>query len=130
MGHHIRRGEALSRGGGSGGIPAGEPPLWVGLLDIDVTQGQGAQLDAVEVMLGRVTAAASLLGSMKMRIDMQSDFASRLLQSVDQGIGRLVDTDMNEASTRVKALETQRQLSIQSLTIANSNAEQILKLFG
>lgn len=117
-------------GGGSGGTPAEEPTLWVGLLDIDVTQGQGAQLDAVEVMLGRVTAAASLLGSMKMRIDMQSDFASRLLQSVDQGIGRLVDTDMNEASTRLKALETQRQLSIQSLTIANSNAEQILKLFA
>ena len=40
-----------------------------------------------------------------------------------------VDADMNEESTRLKALQTQQQLGIQSLSIANSSAENILQLF-
>ena len=42
----------------------------------------------------------------------------------------LVDADMNEASTRLQALQTQEQLGIQSLSVANQNAALILKLFG
>ena len=41
----------------------------------------------------------------------------------------LVDADMNEESTKLKALQTQQQLGIQSLSIANSNSENILSLF-
>ena len=37
---------------------------------------------------------------------------------------------MNEESTRLKALETQMQLGIQSLSIANSNAQTLLSLFN
>lgn len=51
------------------------------------------------------------------------------MDSISKGIGRLVDADMSEASTRLKALQTQEQLSIQSLQIANSNAENIMQLF-
>lgn len=36
---------------------------------------------------------------------------------------------MNETSTRLKALQTQEQLGIQALQIANSNAQNILQLF-
>jgi flagellin len=36
---------------------------------------------------------------------------------------------MNEESTRLKALQTQQQLGIQALSIANSSAEGILTLF-
>ncbi|MNL59637.1 Flagellin [compost metagenome] len=60
---------------------------------------------------------------------MQQDFAQTLMDGIDKGIGRLVDADMNEASTRLKALQTQEQLAIQSLQIANSNAGNILQLF-
>ena len=41
----------------------------------------------------------------------------------------LVDADMNTASTRLQALQTQQQLGIQSLSIANQNAQLILKMF-
>ena len=80
-------------------------------------------------MLQTSISSASFLGSLQMRIDLQTDFASRLSDSIDKGIGRLVDADMNEASTRLKALQTQEQLAIQSLQIANGNAENILQLF-
>jgi flagellin len=36
---------------------------------------------------------------------------------------------MNEESTRLKALQTQQQLAVQSLSIANSSSEVILSLF-
>jgi len=36
---------------------------------------------------------------------------------------------MNEASTRLKALQTQQQLATHSLTIANSDSQNILTLF-
>ncbi|MCF6369551.1 flagellin N-terminal helical domain-containing protein [Rhizobium halophilum] len=81
--------------------------------------------DALELM----TSSAADLGSIAMRIDLQSEFVSKLSESIDSGIGRLVDADLNEESTRLKALQTQQQLAIQSLSIANSSSEVILSLF-
>ena len=36
---------------------------------------------------------------------------------------------MNEASTRLKALQTQQQLGLQALNIANNRADTILQLY-
>lgn len=83
----------------------------------------------VDQQLEAMTSSASVLGSLQSRIDMQENFVSTLMDVIDKGIGRLVDADMNEESTRLKALQTQQQLGIQSLSIANSNAENILSLF-
>jgi flagellin len=92
-----------------------------------------AQLDGMLAMvddaLSAVTSAAATLGSVKSRIDLQNDFISKLTDSLDRGIGRLVDADMEEESARLAALQTQQQLGIQSLSIANSNAQNILSLF-
>lgn len=86
-------------------------------------------LNLTEAAIQLMTKAASQLGSISMRIDLQVDFANKLTDAIDSGIGRLVDADMNEESTRLKALQTQQQLGIQSLSIANSSAEGILQLF-
>jgi len=92
-----------------------------------------AQVDdmirVVDSMLSQMTDAASNLGAVNSRVSMQEDFVANLMDSIDSGIGRLVDADMNEESTRLKALQTQQQLGIQSLSIANSNSENILQLF-
>jgi flagellin len=86
-------------------------------------------LTMVEDALKAMTSAAAELGSISMRIDLQEDFVAKLSDSIESGIGRLVDADMNEESTRLKALQTQQQLGIQSLSIANSSSENILSLF-
>ncbi|MBO0124342.1 flagellin [Agrobacterium sp. OT33] len=88
-----------------------------------------AMMSFVDGQLEAMTSAASSLGSLQSRIDMQENFVSSLMDVIDKGIGRLVDADMNEESTRLKALQTQQQLGIQSLSIANANAENILQLF-
>jgi flagellin len=86
-------------------------------------------LSFIEAGLQLILKAASQLGSISMRINLQEDFANRLSDAIDGGVGRLVDADMNEESTRLKALQTQQQLGIQALSIANSNSESILTLF-
>ena len=92
-----------------------------------------AQLDGmlqmVEDSLSAMTSAAATLGSVSSRIDLQNDFISKLTDSIDRGIGRLVDADMEKESARLSALQVQQQLGIQALSIANSNAQSILGLF-
>ena len=45
------------------------------------------------------------------------------MDSIDRGVGQLVDADMNQESTRLQALQVQQQLGIQALSIANSNSQ-------
>ncbi|ASY61731.1 Flagellin protein FlaA [Sinorhizobium sojae CCBAU 05684] len=99
-------------------------------IDANTTSGQLDQLiQMVDDALEAMTSAAADLGSIGMRIDLQEEFVSKLTDSIDSGVGRLVDADMNEESTRLKALQTQQQLAIQSLSIANTSSENILTLF-
>jgi flagellin len=100
-------------------------------LDItNFTQGQlDGALSGVELVLQAMTNAGSQHGSISTRIQLQETFVSALTDSIDSGVGRLVDADMEEESSKLSALQTQQQLAIQSLSIANSSAQNILSLF-
>ena len=116
-----------------------------GILDTGRTGGTvvstftltGATTDAnistmisdVDEALGAMTTAASDLGAAKSRMDIQSEFVSNLRDSIEKGVGTLVDADMTEESTRLKALQTQQQLGVQALSIANSSSQSLLSLF-
>ncbi len=108
-------------------------PGQLDILAIDITMVNDGDLaglvDGVDRALSSVTTAASDLGAIKSRVDSQQDFVSKLMDAVDRGIGQLVDADMNEESTRLKALQTQQQLGVQALSIANQNSQLILQLF-
>lgn len=84
---------------------------------------------AVDSAIGSITAAASNLGAIKMRVGLQQDFVTSLMDAIERGVGQLVDADMNEESTRLQALQVQQQLGIQALSIANGNSQNILALF-
>lgn len=86
-------------------------------------------ITAVNTQLNGLTDAASNLGALKTRLDTQKDFVKALTDAIDRGVGQLVDADMNAESTRLQALQTQQQLGIQALSIANSNSQNILSLF-
>ncbi len=86
-------------------------------------------LTDIEKALAKMADAAAELGAAKARIDLQQDFVSKLMDSIDKGVGQLVDADMNKESTRLQALQVQQQLGIQALSIANTNSQSILSLF-
>jgi len=99
-------------------------------IDSNTTATQlGKLISMVDDALNTMTSAAASLGSISSRIDLQTEFVSKLTDSIDKGVGRLVDADMNEESTRLKALQTQQQLAIQALSIANSDSQSVLSLF-
>ncbi|WP_258608603.1 flagellin [Mesorhizobium sp. AR10] len=96
-----------------------------GYSDAQIAQ----MLKVVDTALGEMTDAATVLGSDKKQIDLQKTFTQSLMDSIDRGVGQLVDADMNKESTRLQALQVQQQLGIQALSIANANAQQVLALF-
>ncbi len=86
-------------------------------------------LASVNQPLAAVTNYSAEIGATQNRMTAATTFNSALSTNYDNGISGLVDADMNEASTRLQALQTQEQLGIQSLSVANQNAQLILKLF-
>ncbi|MEB2848234.1 flagellin N-terminal helical domain-containing protein [Endobacterium cereale] len=101
-------------------------------LDISgmaTTDEVSAAISGVDFVLQKMTDAASDLGALNSRVTLQKDFVADLSDSIEKGVGRLVDADMNEESTRLKALQTQQQLGIQALSIANSDSQNIISLF-
>jgi flagellin len=99
--------------------------LTTATADTDIEE----MIQAVDDAISTMTDAATSLGSVKSRIDLQSSFVSALRDAIDRGVGQLVDADMNEESTKLQALQVQAQLGIQSLSIANQSSQNILALF-
>jgi flagellin len=88
-----------------------------------------AYIRGTDTALKEMATAASNLGAVKSRIDLQKDFVTSLMDAIDRGVGTLVDADMNEESTKLQALQVKQQLGIQALSIANSSSQSILSLF-
>ena len=86
-------------------------------------------IEAVEGALKDMTASNSMLGSTSKRIDTQGEFVKKLHDALESGVSRLVDADMEQESAKLAALQTQQQLGVQALSIANSNSQNILSLF-
>ncbi|RMH48587.1 MAG: flagellin [Alphaproteobacteria bacterium] len=109
------------RAPGSGGLS--------GLANIDVTSDAAGALDAIEGLIQTAINASAAFGSAQSRIDIQASFVSKLTDSLNTGVGALVDANMEEASARLQALQVQQQLGIQALSIANQAPQNVLSLF-
>lgn len=90
----------------------------------------GQVLTNVESSISSITTAASTLGATSKNIMTQQNYISNLSDSLTTGIGSLVDANMNQAATKLAALQVQQQLGVQALSISNQNTQLILKLFG
>jgi flagellin len=118
----------LAAVGNAGGTASGG---LFGLDNIDVTTdtGAAAALANIETMIQAAIDASAAFGSAQSRVETQSEFVSKLTDSLKAGIGTMVDADLEEASARLQALQVQQQLGIQSLSIANQAPQTILALF-
>jgi len=121
---------AIIDGAGGGILESAGSGTDITAMDVSAV---GADIDAfiadTDVAIGLIADYSATLGATKTRIDLQQTFVSNLSDALTKGISALVDADMNQASTRLQALQTQQQLGVQSLSIANQNTQMILKLF-
>ena len=119
---------AFSVSGAAGGTASGGL-FGLGGIDVRTDSGADAALGNIETLIQTAIDASASFGSDQGRIDTQSDFVSKLMDSLKSGIGSLVDADMEEASARLQALQVQQQLGTQSLSIANQAPQSVLSLF-
>jgi flagellin len=84
---------------------------------------------SVDTAIANLTAAMARLGVGSKALDNQLTFVGKLQDSLNTGVGNLVDADVAKESANLQALQVKQQLSAQALSIANSAPQIVLSLF-
>jgi len=91
---------------------------------------------AAKTMIATVTTALQTatnklasLGTSSTGLDTHLTFVGKLQDSLDAGVGNLVDADLAKESAKLQSLQTKQQLGVQALSIANQSSSSILSLF-
>lgn len=91
------------------------------ILSLNITTATAGDLanmlKDVEKAISSITTAASTLGATTTNLATQKTYISNLSDSLTTGVGSLVDANMNEAATKLAALQVQQQLGIQALRV-------------
>ena len=92
--------------------------------------GQLGEFDGpLYTVIDPIGARLADLGAQAKQIERHTVFVSKLSDSLETGIGNLVDADLAKESARLQALQVQQQLGVQALSIANQAPQVILSLF-
>jgi len=87
-------------------------------------------LSAVNAARSTIATVLGNLGADTRTITFQDDFIGKVSDAQEIGLGSIVDADLAKESAKLQAFQVQRQLSIQTLSIANSNPATLLGLFA
>ena len=109
--------ENLSLGGGVVTIAA--------TASLDTATNASALVSTIETSLTNLNQALARLGTSSKALTIHSEFVTKLRDSLEKGVGHLVDADMAKESAKLQALQTKQQLGVQALSIANQ-APQII----
>jgi flagellin len=101
----------------------------LGAAATTVTLTSASTSDEVSTALDTFTAVLAGLGTTSKSLDRTLTFTSKLQDSIDAGVGNLVDADLAKESARLTALQTKQQLGVQALAIANQSSSILLGLF-
>lgn len=97
--------------------------------DLTSSTNAATALGKISAAITTVSSALSKLGAVSKRIDLQKTFVSKLSDTIDTGIGNLVDADLAKESARLQSLQVKQQLGLQALSIANQAPSSVLSLF-
>ena len=87
-------------------------------------------LTAVNSALTELRTNASTLGSNNTILQARLSFTENLVNTLEEGAGKLTLADLNEESANLLALQTRQQLGINSLALAAQSERSVLALFG
>ncbi len=88
-----------------------------------------SMIATVNSAITNVSTALSQLGTGSKSLGSHLDFIGKLQDSIDAGVGNLVDADLAKESAKLQALQTKQQLGVQALSIANQSSSILLGLF-
>jgi flagellin len=88
-----------------------------------------SMIQTIDTAIIQVSSALSKLGTGSKSLQSHLTFVGKLQDTLDAGVGNLVDADLAKESARLQALQTKQQLGIQALSIANQATQPLLSLF-
>jgi flagellin len=96
---------------------------------IGTTAAASIQIAALNASIANVSSALGKLGTGSKALASHQTFITNLQNTIDVGVGNLVDADLAKESANLQALQTKQQLGIQALSIANQSSSILLGLF-
>jgi len=88
-----------------------------------------AAISTIQTSITNVNNALAKLGTSENALASQQTFVANLQDTIDTGVGNLVNANLAKESAQLQALQTKQQLGIQALSIANSSSSSLLSLF-
>jgi flagellin len=128
---------ALANAQGNATITVGAEVMALGSTTVSVATTQSietltkatASLTAVNNSIDAVSGALARLGTKSKALTTHVTFVGKLADSLESGVGNLVDADLAKESAKLQALQTKQQLGVQALSIANQTPQLVLSLF-
>ena len=97
--------------------------------DIATQSTAAAMIATINTSIANVSSALSKLGTGSKALASHYDFVGKLQDTIDAGVGNLVDADLAKESAKLQSLQTKQQLGVQALGIANQSPQILLSLF-
>jgi len=128
---------ALANADGTSFLTVGAQDLSLGGANITLaatasistaTLAQNA-IATINTSIDNVNNALAKLGTSSNALSTQLTFVGTLQDTIDTGVGNLVNANLAKESAQLQALQTKQQLGIQALSIANSGSSALLSLF-
>jgi flagellin len=128
---------ALANADGSSKITVAAEDLSLGGANVSVASTDtigtattaSTMIATLQTSIDQVSAALAKLGTGSKALDNHQTFISTLQDTLNTGIGNLVDANLAAESAKLQALQTKQQLGVQALSIANSSSSILLGLF-
>jgi flagellin len=128
---------ALASADGSSKLTVNAQSLALGGGNITVTATSSistvtlaaAAVTAIGTSITNVNNALAKLGTSENALQTQITFTGTLQDTIDTGVGNLVNANLAKESANLQALQTKQSLGIQALSIANSSSSALLSLF-
>jgi len=110
--------------GGTGALSALAATASIGTVTLATTM-----IATVQTAITKTNAALGQLGTGATALQNQLTFVQNLQDTLDTGVGNLVNANLGKESAQLTALQTKQQLGIQALSIANQSSSTLLSLF-
>ena len=128
---------ALANAQGNATITVGAEVMALGSTNVTVSATQSietltkasASLAVVNASIDNVSGALARLGTKSKALGTHLKFVGNLSDTLESGVGNLVDADLAKESAKLQALQTKQQLGVQALSIANQTPQLVLSLF-
>ena len=128
---------ALANADGTSKITVAAQSLALGSTNVTVTATStigtatlaNTMIATVTTSITNVSTALAKLGTGSKALGSHLNFVDKLQNTMDAGIGNLVDADLAKESAKLQSLQTKQQLGVQALSIANGSSSMLLGLF-